>query len=145
MKKNSLKSLFSIRLAATEIISLWQDYCSLHNDLYDLTSLEYSKLIQGEIDDIDFILHQKEELIHEIKKVDILREKVITNFSLVAKEKITCISDLKEFLLTQSLTEEIALIDQTNELLKNIISKIQGQNKKKLFIFNKVNPVTTRA
>lgn len=122
--------LFNIQ----EITNLWQDFCSLHMDLYELTCEEYSLLIKSELDELASNLEKKNNIISTIKSCEDLRQEYIKNLD---NGNIKTINELYIYLDEKNLNNEKIQIEKLNYLLLDIIEKIQTQNKKNKIYLNK--------
>lgn len=120
-------------------LTIWEGFCQLHKELYDLTCEEYLTLLESDIDKLETMLPIKEEIISRISLVEKdradLMEKI--NQSGITSTKITRAGELlNEFAdIDQSLG--LPALKNYNALLIDIISKIQEQNKKNQMFLNK--------
>jgi flagellar biosynthesis/type III secretory pathway chaperone len=121
------------------VITVWEGFCELHRDLYDLACEEYLTLLASDIDKLETMLPRKEEI---IAKVSILEKE---RADLIAKINATNVFDIKiervnDLLLAFDAIDSKASIPalrNLNALLIDIIQKIQEQNKKNQIFLNK--------
>lgn len=119
-----------------QITDIWKRMCELHNDLFDLTGEEYSELLASDFDKIEEITMRKNEVIAEISRFEKLRAKVIE--SLVIKgASIERASDLVAHFSDCPPELEGKHLWRFNQLLVDIIGKIQDQNKRNQIFINK--------
>lgn len=121
------------------VLNVWEGFCQLHKELYDLTCDEYLTLLESDIDKLETMLPLKEEIIARIGALEKERTELIvklnsTNlFSFTisrAGDLLTAFSDLDQ-------AAAIPAIKNLNSLLIDIIQKIQDQNKKNQQFLNK--------
>ncbi len=60
-----------------ETIQIWNSLCELHRELYELTSLEYIKLLESNLEKIESSIEQKQIIVHKIKNIDIKRKNIL--------------------------------------------------------------------
>lgn len=107
---------------------IWKKFCESHNTLYELTCTEYSFLLKNDIDNVDKILDEKNNTIREINSLETLRSETIKELSLKLGQKIDSSSDLLMYFKTRSEID-FSHLESFNNLLIEIIEKIQSQNK----------------
>jgi len=135
MESNLLK-IFYFR-----ITDVWKLHCELHSELFDLTCDEYALLLDSDIEDLEKKITQKNALLGIIKKNDIERELILeelrANNKGMAFDKI---SDVIEYFSDFPAEKESKHLWRFNQLLIDIVNKIQDQNKKnQLFISKAIN------
>ena len=126
-----------LQIKAQYISELWVDFAKYHELLFDLTCEEYVLLLESNMDHLDEKIQQKQELIEDIKKLDLLRKETVLELNKKLGVNIKNISDLKDFLNKSNLSAEATRIENTNLILSDIIEKIQQQNKKNQVYLNK--------
>ncbi len=128
---------FNLRYQLT--IDIWEKFCLLHKDLFDLTCQEYLTLLEGEIEALEKITPQKELLIQEINRLEKARATLIQeiNSENIAEIKITKASELITYFSPLENEKEILVLKNLNSLLIDIIQKLQDQNKKNQLFLNK--------
>ncbi len=58
-------------------LNVWEAFCHLHKELYDLTCEEYLTLLASDIDKLEDMLPIKEEIIGRISELESERSKLI--------------------------------------------------------------------
>ncbi len=119
-------------------VELWTQFCELHRDLYELTCQEYVTLLSGEILALEDQLKLKEELILNIQEVENLRQNLMADINLAdptlsiqkANQLISYFQDIESEL-------SIPVLGNLNDLLIDIVTKIQEQNKNNQIFLNK--------
>lgn len=117
-----------------EICDLWQDFCALHTNLFEVTCDEYVLLLDSNLDELESTLARKNELINTIKSCEAHRRALLLD---LADEKIESISELLAFFDKHNLKNQKTRIEKLNLLLVDIITSIQEQNKKNQIYLNK--------
>ena len=123
-----------------KITDLWHRLCEKHSELFDYTCEEYMLLLSSDIDALEKKLVIKEEVIDSINALEKLRQELIEEFNsmLPEKEKIKSISQLLDCCRKKIENEKKDRhLQKFNDLLMNIIEKIQNQNKKNQVFLNK--------
>jgi flagellar biosynthesis/type III secretory pathway chaperone len=123
------------------ITDLWKRLCDLHIELYNSTCDEYSLLLESNIDSLNITLEGKNKTINEIDRLDQLRTGLISEtneiFNLTETNKIDGIASLlRVFQKYENNLNQIHL-KRFNDLLIDIIEKIQNQNKVNQLFINK--------
>ena len=59
------------------ILTVWEGFCQLHKELYDLTCEEYLTLLASDIDKLETMLPLKEEIIARIGQLENERTELI--------------------------------------------------------------------
>lgn len=126
-----------IKLKSNFILDLLHSFCELHSSLFDITCDEYQYLLSSDMDKLDIAIQTKEEIISNIAQMDDLRSETMQELSAKCSSNIATASDLKELLLQNSLTSEAKRLDSLNAILKDMIEKIQEQNKRNQVFLNK--------
>jgi flagellar biosynthesis/type III secretory pathway chaperone len=120
-------------------ISIWEKFCILHRDLYDLTSKEYLILLEGQIEPLEQLIQEKDAIIQNVNLVEAEREELINeiNSNLEEDKKILKAFELISFFKSNSQNDPFNSLTKLNELLIDIIEKLQSQNKKNQQYLNK--------
>lgn len=118
------------------ITDLWKRLCELHNDLFDLTAEEYSHLLASDFDEIERVTKEKNNTIAEISNIDSIRQDLIDAMRTKGTE-INNASDLVIYFQDCPPEKEGRHLWRFNQLLVDIITKIQDQNKKNQIFINK--------
>lgn len=122
-----------------QMTDIWQRFCELHSTLHDQTCDEYSLLLSSDLEKLDDVIALKEETIKEISLLESLRYELIekVNLSLEKPWKINNVSDLLEYFHNYEVEKKQNYLHNFNNLLLNLIEKIQSQNKKNQVFINK--------
>ena len=118
---------------------LWQDFCSHHHRLFDLTCEEYEILLSGNIDDLEKIIGLKKDIVSSIKTLEEKREKIVKRLSVLfnTKEEISSVSDFIIVMKKYGVAVPGDFFERYNSLLIDLIEKIQDQNVKNQVFLNK--------
>jgi flagellar biosynthesis/type III secretory pathway chaperone len=121
------------------IILIWENFCQLHKQLYDLTCEEYLTLLASDIDSLEVMLPMKEEIISNIGLIEKDRADLIhqINESGIFPVNINSASELIGAFSDIETERDIPALKNLNSLLIDIIEKIQDQNKKNQIFLNK--------
>lgn len=127
-----------LKLKAQAIADLWQEQCSLHTNLFELTCDEYIHLLASDMDKLDAAIEDKRELIERINQVEDRRKLELQEINENREgTPLRKVPDLVEFLASQGLEKEGERLQKLNLVLMDIIDKIQEQNKKNQVFLNK--------
>lgn len=120
-------------------ITLWEAFCRLHKNLYDLTCEEYLVLLESDIGKLESMLPLKEEIIEKISELEKERSDLIEklNESALFSDKITRAGELLDAFKPMDQSAPIPALKNLNSLLIDIIHKVQDQNKKNQQFLNK--------
>jgi flagellar biosynthesis/type III secretory pathway chaperone len=120
-------------------VSVWENFCKLHKELYDLTCEEYLTLLESDLDKLETMLPLKEEIISKIGELEKDRADLIDtlNSSALFDGKIVRAGEMLEAFSVIDMTSSIPALKNLNALLIDIIHKIQEQNKKNQMFLNK--------
>jgi flagellar biosynthesis/type III secretory pathway chaperone len=121
------------------VLNVWEVFCQLHKELYDLTCDEYLTLLESDIDKLETMLPLKEEIISRIGELEKDRAQLIDELNSTAlfSIKISRAGDLLTAFSDLDQAAAIPAIKNLNSLLIDIIQKIQDQNKKNQQFLNK--------
>lgn len=120
-------------------LGVWEGFCQLHKDLYDLTCDEYLTLLESDIDKLETMLPLKEEIISKIGELEKERTELIESLNGTALFSINIkrAGDLLSAFAPLDQASAIPALKNLNSLLLDIIQKIQEQNKKNQQFLNK--------
>lgn len=120
-------------------VSVWEGFCHLHKELYDLTCEEYLTLLESDIDKLETMLPLKEEIIAKIGELEKERTELIDTLNKTAlfANKISRAGELLDAFSEIDKKAAIPAMKNLNALLIDIIQKIQDQNKKNQQFLNK--------
>ncbi len=121
-----------------QITDVWKRHCELHAELFDLTCDEYALLLNSDLDALEDKVAQKNNIVSLVKENENIRSEVIQEL----KEhhpsaKLDSISDVIKFFATFEAEKKDKHLERFNNLLLDIIGKIQDQNKKNQIFINK--------
>lgn len=124
------------------VVDLWRRFAQEHTVLLEYTFDEYACLLSSDIEALEKKITQKGEVIERINTLEELREKLIREVgdTLPVNEgtKVSNVpSLLKAMLKFEKDGSTIDHLSKYNELLIDIIEKIQEQNKKNQMFINK--------
>lgn len=127
------------KLYYQHVLSVWEGFCQLHKELYDLTCDEYLTLLASDIEKLESMLPVKEEIISKIGELEKDRTELIDklNESGLFAHKITKAHELLNSFSDIDQQGAIPALKNLNGLLIDIVSKIQDQNKKNQMFLNK--------
>ncbi|MGE3609630.1 MAG: flagellar protein FlgN [Bacteriovoracaceae bacterium] len=128
------------RLYYSQVITVWENFCKLHKDLYDLTCEEYLTLLASDIDKLENMLPLKDEIIEKIGELEKERTELIEKINLedlFPEKKIAKAGDLIAVYSFLDKETSLPALKNLNSLLIDIIQKIQEQNKKNQMFLNK--------
>ncbi len=125
-----------------QVTDIWQRFCDFHNELYNITLEEYTALLSSDIDKLEILIKAKEETIAQINDVEKIRAGLIAkiNEHLEESEKIKSVKDLLSLMNSvenNSSDPTTHFLFKFNQLLIDLIEKIQAQNKKNQQFLNK--------
>lgn len=127
------------KLYYQQVLTVWEGFCLLHKDLYDLACEEYLTLLASDIEKLEGMLPLKEAIISEIGLIENDRSELIQklNASDLFATKISKASDLLFVFTELDQKAAIPALKNLNLLLIDIIQKLQEQNKKNQIFLNK--------
>jgi flagellar biosynthesis/type III secretory pathway chaperone len=133
------KRLDEKKLYYQRAIGVWEGFCELHKELYDLTCDEYLTLLESDIEKLEKMLPLKEEIISRIGELEKERTELIDTLNSTAlfTTKITRAGELLTAFSSLDQAAGIPALKNLNALLIDIIQKIQEQNKKNQMFLNK--------
>src|SRR5687768_16371845 len=84
------------KLYYQRVLNVWEVFCHLHKELYELTCEEYLTLLASDIDKLETMLPIKEEIISKISDLEAERTELIEtiNNSKIFSSEITKAGDL---------------------------------------------------
>ena len=121
------------------VVSVWEGFCHLHKELYDLTCDEYLTLLSSDVDKLEHTLPLKEEIIRKISVLEYERKDLIEsiNTSKIFTKNILKSSDLLIVFSEIDQSSALPALKNLNALLIDIVQKIQEQNKKNQMFLNR--------
>ena len=122
-----------------QVVAVWEGFCVLHKELYDLTCDEYLTLLASDIDKLETMLPVKDEIISKIGELEKERGQLIEqlNETGLFAIKIQKAGDLLNAFAEIDQKSAIPALKNLNSLLIDIVTKIQEQNKKNQQFLNK--------
>lgn len=131
---NNLK----LKLQADAVADLWQQQCSLHTSLFELTCDEYIHLLASDMDKLDQTIEDKQTLIQDINNLEDKRQLYLQEINEDHIDAgIQKLSELTSFLSLHGLDKESQRLQKLNLVLMDIVDKIQEQNKRNQVFLNK--------
>ena len=121
-----------------QITDVWKRHCELHSELFDLTCDEYSLLLKSDLDNLEKKIEEKNYILSVIRDNEIIRDEVVARIKTSSNEKeVKNIKDVISFFSDFEPEMKDKHLYRFNELLIDIIGKIQDQNKKNQIFINK--------
>ena len=129
----------ALRLYHAEAIEVWENFCRLHHDLYELTCDEYQVLLSGEIESLEDLIAKKEVVIASIGGWETARAELISrmNRDLPAGQQITNVSGLLTTFASAESKLAMPALRNLNALLIDVITRVQEQNKRNQQFLNR--------
>lgn len=120
-------------------LNVWEGFCQLHKELYDLTCDEYLTLLASDIDKLEGMLPLKEEIIGRISELETERAELIEklNQTKIFSTTVHKAGDLLQVFSELDAQSALPALKNLNALLIDIVEKIQEQNKKNQMFLNK--------
>ena len=127
------------KLYYQQAIIIWEEFCKLHRELFDLTCDEYLVLLASDIDQLESMLPLKEEIILNIGLIEKERAALLhtLNTKELLDEPLVKASDLLEYFDDIETQSGVNALKNLNSLLIDIVQKLQLQNKKNQQFLNK--------
>lgn len=128
-----------LKLFYFRVTDIWKRFCEEHTLLFNLTCDEYSALLKSDFENIEKVTNEKEKVIIRIRALEEVRKKVIEdlNKSGLVENEVDSISSLLTIMQNYEAETKEKHLFRFNELLIDIIEKIQAQNKKNQLFINK--------
>jgi flagellar biosynthesis/type III secretory pathway chaperone len=120
-------------------ILVWEGFCQLHKQLFDLTCDEYLTLLASDMEKLEGMLPIKEEIIGKIGELESERAELIDtiNNSKIFSQRILKSGDLLAAFSELDQQSSIPALKNLNSLLIDIVQKLQDQNRKNQMFLNK--------
>ena len=117
---------------------LWKIFCEKHKQLLEKTSEEYTHLLAGDVEQLENCLKEKKGILKKIGYLEKTRQIFIQELdSILEEKKAKKIADLLKIMSEFETEKKQRYFFQFNSLLKDLIEKIQFQNKKNQLFINK--------
>lgn len=122
-----------------QVLTIWENFCGFHSQLFDIACDEYLALLASDIDKLEELLPLKEEIISKIAILDQHRTDLVEkiNQTELITSPLTKASELVSFFNDIEAKSGLSALRNLNSLLIDIIEKIQSQNKKNQVFLNK--------
>jgi len=120
-----------------QITDLWKRFCEEHQVLFDLTMDEYQALLKSDIDQVDELVAQKKQIMQKIALLEQARQTLMQEVSQQVGHPITKASELLAVMEVYEQENHQNYLQRFNNLLIDIIEKIQQQNHKNQIFINK--------
>lgn len=133
------KKTIQEKLYYEKTLSLWEEFCQEHQNLYELTCDEYLFLLESNIEELERTLPLKENIIKKVHLLEDQRNQLIIemNASQIFSLEIITAGDLLAAFEKFEENLPIAALGKLHSLLVDVIHKIQDQNKKNQIFLNK--------
>lgn len=127
------------KLYYQQVLTIWEGFCTLHSQLFDIACDEYLALLASDIDKLEDLLPIKEEIISKIGEMDLERNELVEklNKTQLVSSPLNKASELLLLFDEIEAQNGIPALKNLNQLLIDIIEKIQLQNKKNQVFLNK--------
>lgn len=137
--RSNINNSSILQIQYFQIVDIWQRLCEEHSRLLDVTCDEYAKLLESNIEELEVVIKHKENVIRTINNLETLRVEIIKeiNEKNVFDKKIENVSDLIIVMRDFEDKNEQKHLFRFNQLLIDLIEKIQEQNKKNQLFLNK--------
>jgi flagellar biosynthesis/type III secretory pathway chaperone len=121
------------------VLSVWEGFCRLHKELFDLSCDEYLSLLASDVEKLETMLPIKEDIVNKISDLEIERAELMSelNTKKILSIQIQRSADLLSAFSDIEQEANIPALNNLNCLLIDIIQKIQEQNKKNQMFLNK--------
>lgn len=122
----------------SELIDLWKEFCHSHTLLYNYTCEEYKYMISSELELLEKVVDNKKELIDAIHELDLRRDELLLEIKkLNSDEDVNTSSELIALMNTTNNENLAKQLSGYNNLLLDIVEKIQDQNKTNQIYLNR--------
>jgi len=118
---------------------IWESFCQLHKELFELTCDEYMTLLESDIEKLEKMIPLKEEIISKIAELERERSSLIDtlNSTTLFSTRIERAGDLLTVFSEVEGNTDIPALRNLHSLLIDIVQKIQEQNRKNQMFLNK--------
>lgn len=124
-----------------QITDIWKRLCEEHTTLLDRTFEEYSHLLSSDVDSLEKTIEEKSIVSERINHLNDLRMGLIEKINLIQnnenKEEVKNVTDLIIVMTKYENENNQKHLFRFNQLLIDVIEKIQDQNKKNQLFINK--------
>lgn len=129
----------ALRLYHSQAVEVWENFCRLHRDLFELTCDEYQALLSGEVEALETLVSRKEAVMADINGWEATRSGLIQDIdrSNIATHPITNIKGLLDLLREPESQMAIPALTNLNSLLIDIITQTHEQNKRNQVFLNR--------
>ena len=118
-----------------QAVRLWKCFCIEHTSLLDATFDEYSLLLSSDIESLEKKIADKNKIIEKILLLEKERKELVESLVKAKGQKIDNMAELVQIL--KQYEKNDGHLEKFNELLIDIIGKIQTQTKKNQLFVNK--------
>lgn len=141
LKNNKESSSQRLQVFYFLVTDIWRRFCEEHTDLLDRTFEEYALLLKSDVEKLEDVLKEKQEIIKRINFLEEARSRVIIDLNLLLKEnnqkEVESVSELISVMQSFEEQNDTRHLFRFNQLLIDVIEKIQEQNKKNQLFLNK--------
>ncbi len=131
----------NLKLIYFQVTDIWKRFCEEHTLLLDKTFEEYSLLLKSDIETLESLLEEKQEIIKRITFLEHARTRCITKLNEFLKtnsqKEVESVSELIEVMQLFEKENNTQHLFRFNQLLIDLIEKIQEQNRKNQVFLNK--------
>jgi flagellar biosynthesis/type III secretory pathway chaperone len=129
----------TLRLYHSQAVEVWENFCRLHRDLFELTCDEYQALLSGEIETLEAMVARKDSVMAEISAWEDTRTALIAgmNDHLKPDTPVTSVTEMLRALRAPEAAMAIPALTNLNALLIDIITKTHEQNKRNQLFLNR--------
>ncbi len=122
-----------------QTLEIWEKFCLLHKELYELTAKEYLLLLENNLEELTSITNQKELIFKDVNAIESHRNDIISdlNKNISEDNKIKKVSELIAYFRPIEEKRNLNSLLNLHNLLINIIEQLQEQNKKNQIYINK--------
>jgi flagellar biosynthesis/type III secretory pathway chaperone len=128
-----------LRLYHSQAVEVWENFCRLHRELFELTCDEYQALLSGELENLEALVTRKEAVMTKINAWDATRTSLIQDIdrAQIAPHPISNIKDLLDLLREPENQMPLPALTNLNALLIDIITQTHEQNKRNQMFLNR--------
>ncbi len=141
MDKEMNQQTDALEMIYFRVTDLWQRLCEKHTTLLNLTFDEYALLLESDLEKLDTKTAEKDTINTEIAALERVRTQIIEELNqFLASKNMDPIESVSELIMVMDLYEKKnnqRHLFRFNNLLIDVIEKIQDQNKKNQLFINK--------
>lgn len=131
----------SLKIIYFKVTDIWKRFCEEHTLLLDKTFEEYSLLLKSDIETLETIIEEKSEIVKRINFLEHARTRIIEELnqylSSHGQKEVESVGELISVMSTFENENNTKHLFRFNQLLIDVITKIQDQNRKNQIFLNK--------